>query len=68
MKWFAVLSICITVFFAGVLLGEIHTQSRFYAMTGIDFVSFQAAHTNCEDHYQETCKLGAGFVPRSFFE
>ena len=37
----------------------------FERLTGINWLSFQAAKADCEAHFKEPCKLHGGFVPLS---
>lgn len=40
---------------------------RFEELTGINWISFQAAHDDCVSQYKERCKIFGGFAPMSYF-
>ena len=40
---------------------------RFESLTGINWLSFQAAHADCVAHFKEPCKIFGGFAPKSQF-
>ena len=62
-------TLCVTVLlWVSYLTGEESTKFEFTAITGIHYESFKAAHADCVAKHKEQCKLGAGFVPKSYFK
>lgn len=59
----------IFLFFVAVIFGMfiegMSLRLKFEDATGINWYSFFAAHDDCEAHFGERCKLGAGFRPLS---
>ena len=52
---------------AGLLYSDYEFRKDFEALTAINWYSFNAAHADCEKHWNEKCRIYGGFAPKSQF-